>query len=329
MKLLVLSAEEVRRALPMSAAIEGMKAAFAQLSSGQALVPQRTQLPIAQHEGISIFMPAYLAAAEALAIKIVSVFPRNVQRDIPSIHGLVVALDSQTGKPQALLEGGTLTAIRTGAGSGAATDVLARKDASIVAIIGSGVQARTQLEAVCTVRSFNEVRVFSPNRQHAQAFAAEMAGQGPIPDNVRATETADEAVAGAHVICTATSSSTPVFSGTVLAAGSHVNAVGSFRTDMQEVDVDTVRQALVVVDSREAAREEAGDLMIPIRDGVFEFDHIHAELGQILTGKCTGRASDEQMTYFKSVGVAVQDAIAASIALSNARQQGLGVEIVL
>lgn len=329
MKLLVLSAADVRRALPMSDAIEGMKEAFALLSAGKATLPQRTQLPVAEYGGISLFMPGYLPAADALAIKIVSVFPQNVTRDLPSIHGVVIGLDNETGKPVALLEGATLTAIRTGAGSGAATDLLARQDAAIVAIIGSGVQARTQLEAVCTVRACTEVRVYSPNRQNARAFAQEMAGRGPVPAEVHAVASADEAVRGAHIVCTATSSSTPVFSGAALSSGSHVNAVGSFRTDMQEVDVETVSRALVVVDSREAAREEAGDLMIPIDDGVFGFDHIHAELGEIVNGTRSGRTAEDQVTYFKSVGVAVQDVIAAKIAISNARAHSLGTEIDL
>lgn len=329
MKLLILSAADVRRALPMADAIEGMKEAFALLSAGEATLPQRTQLPITEHEGVSLFMPGYLPAAEALAIKIVSVFPRNAERAMPSIHGVVVGLDSETGKPVALLEGGTLTAIRTGAGSGAATDLLARQNATVAAIIGSGVQARTQLEAVCTVRPITEVRVYSPNRENARAFADEMAGRGPVPQDIQVAASADEAVRGAHVVCTATTSPTPVFSGTALSAGSHVNAVGSFRTDMQEVDVETVRRALVVVDSREAAREEAGDLMIPINDGAFGFDHIHAELGELVNGTRSGRANDEQVTYFKSVGVAVQDVISAKIALGNARSLGLGTEIEL
>lgn len=329
MKLLVLSAADVRRALPMSDAIKGMKEAFSLLSAGEAMLPQRTQLPVAEHEGVSLFMPGYLPAVDALAIKIVSVFPQNVARGLPAIHGVVVGLDSETGKPLALLEGGTLTAIRTGAGSGAATDLLARQDAAIVAIIGSGVQARTQLEAVCTVRNIREARVYSPNQENAKAFAQEMAGRRPAPADVRVVASANEAVRDAHIVCTATTSSSPVFSGAVLSPGSHVNAVGSFRTDMQEVDVETVSRALVVVDSREAAREEAGDLMIPINDGVLGFDHIHAELGEIVNGTRSGRTDDDQVTYFKSVGVAVQDVIAAKIALSNARAQSLGTEIDL
>lgn len=329
MKLLILTQEDVRRALPMANAIEGMKLAFAQLSAGGAAVPQRTQLPVAQHDGVSIFMPAYLAKSEALTVKIVSVFPENVERGLPSIHGIVVALDPRTGKPVALLEGGALTAIRTGAGSGAATDILARKDASVAAIIGSGVQARTQLEAVCTARSITKVRVYSPHTAHARTFAEEMAGRAPIPHDVEVSDSADDAVRGADIVCTATSSSTPVFSGSALAPGCHINAVGSFRTDMQEVDVETVRKSLVVVDSREAAREEAGDLMVPIEQGLLTFDHIHAELGEIVLGRRPGRTGAEQITFFKSVGVAVQDAIAARITLDNARRQGLGATIAL
>lgn len=329
MKLLVLNQEDVRRALPMSEAIEGMKQAFAQLSGGDAAVPQRTQLPIAQHQGISVFMPAYLAESDALVMKIVSVFPGNVEQGLPSIHGVVVALDSRTGIPVALLEGGSLTAIRTGAGSGAATDLLARKDASVAAILGSGVQARTQLEAVCTARSIARVRVYSRHTAHARSFAEEMAGRFPIPHDIKVSDSADDAVRGADIVCTATSSSSPVFSGAALAPGCHINAVGSFRTDMQEVDVETVRKSLVVVDSREAAREEAGDLMVPIEQGLLTFDHVHAELGEIVLGTRPGRTSAEQVTFFKSVGVAVQDAIAARIALDNARRQGLGATIAL
>ncbi len=327
MKIRLLGAGDVRRALPMRAAIEGMKLAFAQLSAGNTQTPQRTQLPIAEHDGVAIFMPAYLAGSSALAVKIVSVFPGNVARGMPSIHGLVLALDAQSGQPLAIIEGGALTAIRTGAASGAATDILARQDASSVAIIGSGVQARTQLEAVCTVRPIGDARVFSRNRQNAETFAAEMAGHGPIPQNITVARSADEAVRGADIVCTATSSSTPVFSGSALAHGAHVNAVGSFRTDMQEVDVETVAQSLIVVDSREAVKEEAGDLMIPIAQGMFSFDHIHAELGEIINGTKPGRPDATTITTFKSVGVAVQDAVAAQIALQRAQELGLGVEI--
>lgn len=329
MQLRILSAEEVRQALPMATAIAGMKGAFAQLATGEAHVPLRTQLAVPEHNGVAIFMPAYLSGTGDLAVKVVSVFPENVRREMPTIHGLVLAIDETTGRPLALLEGGTLTAIRTGAASGAATDLLAREDARSAAIIGSGVQARTQLEAVCTVRDIGEVRVFSPNRQHALAFAEEMVGRGPIPKNVTVAESADRAVRDADIICTATTATEPVFSGQLLSEGAHVNAVGSFRTDMQEVDVTTIRRSLVVVDDREAVMEEAGDLVIPIEAGEIDKSHIYAELGEISSGQKLGRTDRQQITTFKSVGVAVQDAVAASLALHHAEQEALGTLVTL
>ena len=329
MQIRVLSAADVRQALPMQAAVEGMKTAFSQLSSGEATVPLRSRVPVLQSNGVALFMPALLAGASeqdagTLAVKVVSVFGDNPKRNLPIIHAAVMVLDSETGQPLALMEGALLTAIRTGAGSGAATDVLAREDASVVAIFGSGVQARTQLEAVCTVRKMEQVWVYSPTATHAEAFAAEMAGSGPVPADVRVTRSPREAITHADIICAATTSRVPVFDGQDLQSGAHINGVGSFTPEMQEVDVETVRRSLVVVDSRESVMEEAGDLIVPIQNGDIAANHIHAEIGEVILGSHTGRTSDDQITYFKSCGVAVQDAIAAGIALANAKQMGLG-----
>lgn len=329
MELRILNADEVKQALPMAAAIEGMKDAYGQLAAGEALVPLRTQVDVSEHEGVSLFMPAYLPGREALAVKIVSVFPENVKQALPTIHGVVLALEASSGRPLALLEGGTLTAIRTGAASGAATDLLARPEAETVAIFGSGVQARTQLEAACTVRAIKRVRVYSLDREEARAFADEMIGQGPIPDLIMIADSPETAIRDADIVCTATTSSRPVFPGHLLAPGTHVNAIGAFRPDMQEVDVETIRRALVVVDSREAVLAEAGDLIVPIEAGEIDASHIHAELGEIVNGGRSGRHNAEEITYFKSVGVAVQDAVAASIALETAEAQGLGTIVSL
>ncbi|RMG90844.1 MAG: ornithine cyclodeaminase family protein, partial [Chloroflexi bacterium] len=228
MELLVLSGDEVRMALPMADAIAGMKRAFAQLSAGRAEMPLRSRVDVSEQDGVVLVMPAFLAETADLAVKVVSVFPRNVSRSKPIIHALVVALDADTGQPVALLEGGTLTAIRTGAASGAATDVLARPDAEVVAIIGSGVQARTQLEAVCAVRQVSEVRVFSLQRAHAEVFAEEMAGRNGVPTRILVMDDANSAVSEADIVCAATTSSTPVFDGRFLKPGAHVNGVGSF-----------------------------------------------------------------------------------------------------
>lgn len=313
----------------MAAAVEGMKSAFAQMSTGQAVVPLRGRVDMEKRGGTTLVMPAYLGQSGDLAVKVASVFPQNAARNEPTIYAAVLVLDATTGRPLALLEGGSLTAIRTGAGSGAATDLLARSDTSVVAILGSGVQARTQLEAVCTVRPIREVRVYSPTTAHAETFAAAMRGVGPIPENIQVADSPETAVRQADIICAATTSFEPVFAGADLKPGAHVNGVGSFRPTMQEVDADTVRRASVFVDSVTAVLEEAGDLIIPIEQGLITEDHIQAELGEVAAGLKPGRTNPEQITFFKSVGVAVQDAIAGSIALQNALAQNLGQEVTL
>lgn len=329
MEVLILTSEDVKKALPMAQAIEGMKSAYAQLSTGRAVVPLRGHVTVAEKEATTLVMPAYLAESQALAVKVVSVFPQNVGLTLPVINGLVLVLEAETGRPLAILEGAALTAIRTGAGSGAATDLLANPDATVVAILGSGVQARTQLEAVCTIRQIDEVRVYSPNQAHAAAFVAEMAGFGPIPMNMRVVASAATAVHDADIICAATNATTPLFTYPDLKPGAHINAVGSFLPTMQEIDAETVRQAFLVVDEREAALAEAGDLIIPIQNGVISADHIQAELGQIAAGVKDGRTNPQQITFFKSVGNAAQDAIAGQIALQNARKLGLGTAVTL
>lgn len=329
MELRILNATDVRLALPMTAAVAAMKKAFAELARGEVTLPLRTQLDVSAHGGVALFMPAYAAGSDALAVKAVAVYPRNAQRGLPTIHGVVLVFEASSGRPVALLEGGALTAIRTGAASGAATDLLARPDAGVAAIIGSGVQARTQLEAVCAVRPIQEVRVYSTNPEQAEQFAREMSGQGAIPSCVVVAADADSAVQGADVVCTATTSFTPVFSAGALSSGCHVNAVGSFRPDMQEIPTETVRQARLVVDQREAVLAEAGDVIIPLQQGAIDESHIHAELGAIASGQATGREDARQITLFKSVGLAVQDAVAASVALERAEAEGLGTVIQL
>lgn len=324
MQIRVLTAADVKQALPMAEAVEAMKAAYAQFSAGQADVPLRTRVAAPQSEGLTLFMPASLFDSGDLAVKAVSVFPRNAQLGLPTIHALVVALSSDTGAPLAVLEGGSLTAIRTGAATGAATDLLAPPEARTLAIFGSGVQARTQLEAVCTVRRIERVWVYSLDTEGAQAMVAELRGHGPIPRELRIAESSAEALAEAQIVCTATTSATPVFAFPELASGAHINAVGSYTPDMQEIDADTIAHALVVVDSKEAVMAETGDLIIPLGQGRIEADHIHAELGEIVSGLKHGRTSAEQLTVFKSVGLAVQDAVAAGRALARASELGLG-----
>lgn len=327
MQIIIMNAREVRAALPMPDAIEAMKAAFSQLSAGNAQFPLRSKLEIEEHHGVTLVMPAYLPETDALAVKVVSVFPQNITISEPTIYAAVLTLDAATGRPLALMEGGTLTAIRTGAASGAATDLLARTDASVVGLFGSGVQARTQLEAVCTVRPVNSVRIFSLDKAGAQLFVEELAGRGPIPDELVIVSSPEEALHDADIVCTATTATRPVFPADALEPGTHINAIGAFTPEMQEIGVDTILQARVFVDSREAGLDEAGDLIIPIEAGLIGVEHIVGELGQVLNGELPGRINDDEITLFKSVGVAVQDAIAAARAFEGAVERGLGTPI--
>ncbi|HLF75078.1 MAG TPA: hypothetical protein VI524_12070 [Anaerolineales bacterium] len=327
--MLILTAEDIRKALPMNEAIEAMKNAYASLSEGTAVVPLRTRLPIPDGDALSLFMPAYVHArdTQALAIKAVSLFPANPGRGLAYIQAAVLVFDPQTGQAMALLEGSSLTAIRTGAAGGAAIDLLARRDSRVAAVFGAGAQGRTQLEAACTARKIETAFIFDPNREKARAFAEEMKGKGWITQDVRVASSAREAVENADIICTATTSTRPVFDDAGVKDGTHISAVGSYTPEMQEVPAQTIRRAKVFVDSRAACLEEAGDLIQPLRAGLFDETHIHAELGELVLGWKPGRQSDEEITYFKSVGIAVQDAMAAQVALKNARRMNLGAEV--
>jgi ornithine cyclodeaminase len=327
--MLLLTAEDVRKALPMNEAIEAMKNAYASLSNGTAVVPLRTRLPIPNSEALSLFMPAFVNSQEgnALAIKVVSLFPGNPARGLAYIQAAVLVFDPETGRAIALLEGSSLTAIRTGAAGGAAIDLLARADSRVAAIFGAGAQGRTQLEAACTARQIETAFIFDANAEKAQAFTNEMKGKGVVTQDIRVAQSAKEAIENADIICTATTSSRPVFDDMDVRSGTHISAVGSYTPDMQEVSAETLQRAKIFVDSRSASLEEAGDLIQPIRAGLFDESHICGELGEMITGRIPGRQSEDEITYFKSVGIAAQDAMAAQVALINARKLNIGTEV--
>jgi ornithine cyclodeaminase/alanine dehydrogenase-like protein (mu-crystallin family) len=327
--MLILSADEIRKVLPMRDAIEAMKQAYTSLSDGQAEVPLRSRLPISPHDGLTLFMPAFVnnKKSQALAVKVVSVFPHNPQLNLPLIFATVLVLEANTGKPVALLEGSSLTAIRTGAASGLATDLLSRSDSHVAAIFGAGAQGRTQLEATCIVRKIEKVWVYDSNHERAVTFVSELAGLGDIPRDIRIAKSSEEAIRQADIICTATTSMTPVFENEKLKPGAHISAIGSYTPEMQEIPTETVRRARIVVDSLSATLAETGDLVIPIRSGLIKTEDINTELGEILLGRKPGRKSADEITLFKSVGIAVQDAMAAQIALENAQKLGLGQTI--
>ena len=322
MRLRVLTRQDVVDAVPMPAAIDAVADAYEELSAGKAQSPVRLALnaPL----GTSLFMPGYLMDTGAMGAKIVSVFQRNQERGLASIHGIVLMLDPETGIPMAIMDGTYLTALRTGAGSGVATRALARDEARVLTVFGAGGQARAQIEAVRAVRPIEEVRVVSRGGASARALAAELEGV-----EARAVTDPTEAVRGADVICAATTSTTPVFPSEAVEGGAHLNGVGSFKPDMQEIPGDLLQRARVFVDARDAALEEAGDLIIPIAGGLFGKDHIAADIGEVLSGEAEGRQSPDQITYFKSVGNAVQDVAVGLRAVKEAEARGLGRTIEL
>jgi alanine dehydrogenase len=326
----ILTKKDIQAAVTMAQAIQAVRLAYIQLSRGEAVVPIRTQVPVEDREGVVLFMPAFLPQPGAIGAKIVSVFPHNPRSGLGTIHAVVVLLDAKTGCPKALLDGTYLTALRTGAASGVATDLLARRDSKVAAIFGAGVQGRTQLEAVCTVRTITKVWIYDPSQEAARAYAEEMSKLGdPIPREISVARTPAEALEETDIICTATTSKEPVFADQDLSSGVHINGIGSYTPKMQEVPTQTVIRSKVVVDSISASLAEAGDLIIPIENNLWEESDIHGEIGQVAAGDIQGREADSEVTFFKSVGLAVQDVITATLALERAEELSLGIEIDL
>ena len=335
MSIRILSASDVRAALPMSKAIDAMRHAYGQLSAGTAVAPPRQH--VSTDKGVTLIMPAYLPERSEFGIKVVSVYDDNPNLDLPRITATVLVLDPETGSPKAFMDGASLTAIRTGAGGGLAAELLARQDAKTVGLFGAGVQARAQLQAVMAVRDIARVNLISRTRASAEQLAAEISEWADAP-TVNLVSTPQAVVEDADIVLCATTSATPLFDGNALQPGTHITAVGTFVPEKREVDTTTVRRAhRIVVDSREACLEEAGDLIIPnveIRTenetpNIVKNELIlgSAEIGEIVNGDKQGRQSDDEITFFKSVGVAVQDAVAAAAVLVAAEAKALGTLI--
>jgi alanine dehydrogenase len=303
---------------------------MADLSAGRASVPPRIGALVPEREGLLAAMPGYTPSAGALASKLVTLFPGNAGTALPTHQAVIAVFDPDTGRPAALLDGTAITAIRTGAGSALSTRLLARYDAATVAILGTGVQARTHARAVTRVRAFEELRVTGRDRAKAEALAEEL--EGELDLTVRAVATWEEACDGADVVCATTHAVEPVVRREWLAAGVHVTSVG-YNPQGREVDDATVVDALVVVESRDAALAPmpagSNDLVQPIERGLIGADHVHAEVGELVEGSRPGRTSSEQITLYKSVGVAVQDGVAAALVLRAARDRGTGREVEL
>lgn len=317
MQIRILTAADIRSALSMTAAIDAVARAYGQLSAGKATMPLRSRLHT--QKGVTLLMPAHLHETGDFAVKIVSVYTDNPKLGLPTVAATVLALDPETGMPLALMEGDSLTALRTGAAGGVAARYLARSDAKTVALFGAGVQARAQLQAAMAVREIEMVFIVDPVETAAQRLATEIRTWPAAPE-VLPADSPQAAVAQADIVLAATTTTTPLFDGNDLKPGTHVTGVGSFTPQMQEIDENTIDRARVVVDQREAAMAEAGDIII----GQAVID---AEIGEIINGDKPGRQNDEEITFFKSVGLAVQDAVTAAAALKAAEEKGLGTVI--
>lgn len=331
MELLALSAEEVRRALPMEAALEAAERAFVAMATGAGQAPPRIALPAgggrAPHAsgGTTLVMGGRLEGV-GLTAKTVSVFPGNRERGLPVVPALVTVLDPETGLPTALLDGTSLTALRTGAAAGLSARLLARPDARIGALIGCGQQAVTQLAAMTAACSLDEVRVFARSQERVAAFCAEQ--RQSVTPRLQPAATCRAAVEGADVVFAATTSTTPVLDGAWLAPGAHLSGVGSFTLEQRELDQASIERARVFIDELESALTEAGELVAAEHAGVTRRED-WTLLGDVARGAAAGRTDPTELTLFKSVGHALQDVTAAAACLDGARRLGLGRSIAL
>lgn len=325
MDTLIVPQSEVGALLPMSACIEAIAEALSALARGQAVLPLRTMSWIPDRSGLLATMPGWLGAPAALGVKVITYVPGNRGAARDSHQGAVLLFDTGTGQLLAVIDATSITAIRTAAASGAATRHLARKDAGTLALVGTGTQAGSHLEAMAAVRKLRAVRVCGRTIESARAFAARHRGTAGCA--IGAVATAEEAVAGADLVCTVTSSRTPVLKGAWLAPGAHVNAVGACFPDARELDTEAVVRSRVFVDRRESAMAEAGDLLIPMREGAIGEGHLVGELGASLIGEVEGRRSDDEITLYKSLGIAIEDLAAAHVVHARARAEGRGIAV--
>ena len=322
MRCLVVSQREVPALLPMAECIEAMAGALRTLATGDARLPLRPVVTLPDGRGAFAVMPAYLGGPPAIGLKAITVFPGNHGTPLDSHQGAVLLFDAVRGSLLALIDASSVTAIRTAAVSAVATRLLAREDAGDLALLGTGVQALSHLEALAQVRTLRRVRVHSREASNVRGFMARAHERLGI--RVEAAASAREAVEGADLVCTTTASRTPVLEGAWLSRGTHVNAVGASLKDARELDTAAVAGARLFVDRRESALAEAGDFLIPKAEGVLGDEHIRGEIGELLLGTRPGRESRDEVTLFKSLGLAVEDVAAARVVFANATRSGAG-----
>ena len=315
---LILTRDDVVSLLDMHECITAVEKAFAELSNGTAVLPLR--IGITPAEGLALYMPAYLKEAGSLVCKVVTVYKNNpAKHNLPTTIGKLLLQNPETGEVICIMDAGYLTAVRTGAASGAATKYLARKGKNMTAgIFGAGVQAVQQLKAVQAVREITKAYVYDTSPDAVNKFAETDFGC----EIIKASSA--EEVFNTDIICLATSSSTPLFDGKKVKPGTHINGIGSHTPSARELDSEIIKRSKLIGDSKAACFSEAGDIMIPLKEGVIDESHFYAELGEIITGKKQGRANDDEITLFKSNGLAIQDAAAAKLVYDKAIERNVG-----
>lgn len=323
----LLTEQQVHSLLPMNDLIAAMESALAKFSSREVLQPVRTVLTVGPTKAYFGVMPAYIPAPASLGAKLVTVFGENHKNNLPSHLATILLLDPDTGALQAIMDGRYITEARTAAVSAVSTRFLARPDASTLAIIGSGVQARSHLEAYQHVRQLKEVRIWSPNARSRRQFVDDMSPATNVL--IKATESAEQAVRGADLIVLVTSSPTPVIDDAWVDPGAHVVCVGACRPNQQEMPPQLVKRSRLYVDSSAAAVVEAGDIVMNISAGLFDQSHIRGEIGELVLGRIDGRQSPGDITVFKSLGMAVEDVVAADLVFRRAAESGAGTELTL
>lgn len=328
--MIVLTKTDMEKIFTMKEAIESAKEALRLFSEGKSTIPLRTNIDIAKYKGQSLYMPGYIGGdSQSLGVKIVSVYPNNINKGLTGVPATMVSLNAETGMVEAVMDGTYLTQLRTGACQGAATDLLANKDAKIAALIGTGGQAISQLEAMLNVRGLEEVRIFDMNQERCQKFVGDM--QVRFKDfgtNFVAARSSREAVEEADIITSVTTSKKATFEAQYVKPGCHINGVGAYTPEMHEIPAEIVVKAdRVIFDTIEGVLAEAGDIIDPLKEGLVNRDHYQGDLGDLLLGRIEGRTSHDEITVFKTVGTAVLDVHTADKILQKAKQLQVGTYI--
>lgn len=329
--MILLTAKEIKSIFTMKEAIEADKEALRMYTSGKTNIPLRVNIDIPKFNGQSLFMPGYAEELDITGIKIVSVFPKNIEKGKPSVPAQMILLDGETGEVISIMDGTYLTQLRTGAVAGAATDILARKNAKKLALFGTGGQASSQLEAILSVRDIELVKVFDINKERAEEFANNMQKElGSYGAKIVAAESSDDAIKDADIITTVTTSKKPVFNGKLVKKGTHINGIGAYTPEMQEISEFIIENSdKIFLDTQDGVLSEAGDFIIPMKKGIIDKADISGELGEVILGRKTGRENEEQITLFKSVGTAILDVVVAFKIYEKAKKLGIGTKFEL